>query len=265
MNSNHDFKSGYAAINGLKMYYEIYGEADGEANPLVLIHGGGSTIQTSFGRIIPQLAKNRQIIGVELQAHGHTNDRDTDLSFEQDAADVAALLENLGISKADILGFSNGASTAIELAIRWPGLVHKIILASGLYKRSGTVPGFWEGFKNATLENMPQVLQDGYLRANNSEQGLLNMFHRDVQRMKAFEDYTDAQIGSIKVPALVMSGNQDVGSLEHAVEIYRLIPDSELAILPGGHGGYMGTLESMENGTPPKFMATGLIEAFLDK
>src|SRR4051794_35537920 len=90
-------KSGYSDVNGLKMYYEIYGQG----TPLVLIHGGGSTIQTSFGRVIPQLAKNRQVIAVELQAHGRTSDRNTDLSFEQDADDIDMLLKNLHIAKAD--------------------------------------------------------------------------------------------------------------------------------------------------------------------
>ena len=89
------FESGYSEVNGIRMYYEICGEG----KPLVLIHGGGSTIQTTFGRIIPLLAKNRQIIAVELQAHGHTNDRNRDLTFVQDADDVAKLLENLKISK----------------------------------------------------------------------------------------------------------------------------------------------------------------------
>src|SRR6478736_8526234 len=107
------------------MYYEIHGQG----KPFVLIHGGGSTIQTSFSNIIPILAKNRQIIAVELQAHGHTNDRNTELSFEQDADDVAALLNNLNISKADFLGFSNGGNTTMQIAIRHPELVDKIIVA----------------------------------------------------------------------------------------------------------------------------------------
>ena len=95
---------GYSEVNGLNMYYEVYGAG----RPLVLLHGGGSTIQTSFGNIIPLLAKSRQIIAVELQAHGHTHDRDAELTFTQDADDVAALLKNLHIARADILGFSNG-------------------------------------------------------------------------------------------------------------------------------------------------------------
>lgn len=91
------FKSGYSDVNGLKMYYEIYGDG----KPLVLIHGGGSTIQTTFGRVIPLFAKSRKVIAVELQAHGRTSDRNTDLSFEQDADDVATLLKNINIDKAD--------------------------------------------------------------------------------------------------------------------------------------------------------------------
>jgi pimeloyl-ACP methyl ester carboxylesterase len=261
MTDNNDFKSGYSEVNGLHMYYEMYGQG----KPLVLIHGGGSTIETSFGRIIPQLARHRQVIGVELQAHGHTNDRNTALTFEQDADDVATLLKNLEIWKADFLGYSNGGHTAIEIALRYPNLVNKLILASAFYKKSAAVPQFWEGFERATIQVMPQVLKDGYLKANNSEAGLLNMFNKAVQRMKDFKGWTDEQMKSITAPTLVINGNTDVGSLEHAVETYRLIPDCELAIFPGGHGTYLGALEGLENGEWTKFNATELIETFLDK
>jgi pimeloyl-ACP methyl ester carboxylesterase len=261
MAGNDNFKSGYSDVNGLKMYYEIYGQG----RPLVLIHGGGSTIQTSFGRIIPELAKHRQIIGVELQAHGHTNDRNTDLAFEQDADDVATLLGNLKISKADFLGFSNGGQTTIELTVRHPELLNKIILASTFYKRNAAVPQFWEGFAHATLDDMPRVLREGFLTANNNTEALLNMFNKDVQRMKVFKDWRDDQLKAIKVPTLVISATQDVGSPEHAVEMYRVIPNCELAIFPGGHGSYLGTLESVDDGRLPKFNGINLIEEFLDK
>jgi pimeloyl-ACP methyl ester carboxylesterase len=261
MADNNNFKSGYSEVNGLTMYYEIYGQG----KPLVLIHGGGSTIQTSFGRIIPQLAKHRQIIGVELQAHGHTNDRNTDLTFEQDADDVATLLGNLEISKADFLGFSNGGHTTIEIAIRHPELVNKIILASAFYKLSAVVQQFWKGFDHAELNNMPEVLREGYLTATNNAESLMNMFNKDVQRMKVFKDWSDEQMKSIKAPTLIINGNTDVGSLEHAVEMYRIIPNCELAIFPGGHGNYLGAIESLDNGKWVQFNATYLIEEFLDK
>lgn len=260
MTDNNNFKSGYSDVNGLKMYYEIYGQG----KPLVLIHGGGSTIQTSFGRIIPLLAKHRQIIGVELQAHGHTNDRNTNLSFEQDANDVAKLLDNLAISKADILGFSNGGQTSIEIALRHPEKVNKIILASAFYKRSAVVPQFWEGFNHATLNDMPQVLQDGSLAANNSQELLLNMFNKDVQRMKTFKDWSDEQMRSISAPTLVINGNNDICSLEHAIEMYRIIPNCTLAILPGGHGTYLGAIEALDNANWTQSYAANLIEEFLD-
>ena len=156
--SNSHFKSAYADINDLKMYYQIHGQG----KPLVLIHGGGSTIQTSFGNLIPVLAKHRQIIAVELQAHGRTDDRNTDLSFEQDADDVATILQFLKISKADFLGFSNGGQTTIEIALRHSDIVNKIILASIFYKRDAAPPEFWKGFDTATLAVMPKLLREGF-------------------------------------------------------------------------------------------------------
>src|SRR5215467_16284871 len=92
--------NGYAPVNGLNMYYEIHGEG----SPLVLIHGGGSTIQTTFGTILPMLATHYKVIAVELEAHGHTRDRDTPETFKQDADDIATLLSFLKINKADIFG-----------------------------------------------------------------------------------------------------------------------------------------------------------------
>jgi len=261
MEENTNFKSGYSEVNGLEMYYEIYGQG----KPLVLIHGGGSTIETTFGNIIPLLSKSRQIIAMELQAHGHTNDRASDLTFEQDADDVAKLLENLQIKKADFLGFSNGGHTAIELALRHKNILGKIILASTFYKRTAAVPQFWDGFDSATLEMMPKVLQDGYLKANNNKKGLLNMFNKDVQRMKNFKGWTDKQMRSISAKALVINGNNDVGSIEHAVEMHRILPNCELAILPGGHGTYLGAIESLPIGEWTMKYVADLIIEFLDK
>jgi pimeloyl-ACP methyl ester carboxylesterase len=253
--------SGYSQVNGLDMYYEIYGSG----KPLLLIHGGGSTIQTTFGNIIPLLAQARQVIAVELQAHGHTSDRSADLSFEQDADDVATLLINLQVSKVDLLGFSNGGHTAIALVLRHPELIDRLILASTFYKRSATSTKFWEGFDHARLDQMPEVLKAGYLVANNSSDGLLNMFNKDVQRMKVFVGWTDGQIQSIKAKTLIINGNHDVGSVEHALEMHHMIPTCDLAIFPGGHGDYLGAIESLHDGKWSRFNATSLIEEFLDK
>jgi pimeloyl-ACP methyl ester carboxylesterase len=259
MNQNPT-KTCYSEVNGLKMYYEIHGSG----YPLVLIHGGGSTIQSSFGNIIPQLARNHQVIALELQAHGRTRDRDADLSFTQDADDVAVLLNNLKISNADFLGFSNGGQTLIEIALRHPDIVHKLVIASSFFKRSAAVPQFWESFDHASLNDMPEILREAFLNVNNNTTALLNMFNKDVQRMKNFKGWNEKQMTSIKAPTLVINANQDVGSVEHAVEMYRLIPNCQLSILPGKHGTYLGTLDSIENGKWKHPYAADLIDEFLN-
>lgn len=258
------FKNGYADVNGIKMYYEIYGEGF----PLVLIHGGGSTIQSSFGRIIPYLAKHRQLIAVELQAHGRTADRNADLSFEQNAADVVILLNNLNISKADIFGFSNGGQTAIEIGIHYPDIVNKLIIASAFHKRNAISPEFWEGFNHVLLKDMPQVLQKAQLDVNgNDTVALQNSFNKDVKRMKAFKGWTDEQLKSIKAPALIMSADKGASSPESTVEMYRLIPHSRLAFFPGIHGAYINVEESIssEDDKSTRPLATEVIERFLDE
>ncbi|MCW3108528.1 MAG: alpha/beta hydrolase, partial [Segetibacter sp.] len=183
----------YASVNGLKMYYEIHGSGQ----PLVLIHGGGSTLHTTFARILPILAKTHQVIGVELQAHGHTSDRDAPESFEQDADDIAELLKQLNVSRADIFGFSNGGNTAMQVAIRHPERVRKLVLASAFYKREGMYQWFWEGMQHAKLENMPKVYQDEYLSITHNQAGLQNMHDKDVKRMQTFKDWKEEDIRSI--------------------------------------------------------------------
>ena len=248
----------YADVNGIKMYYEIHGSG----SPLVLLHGGGSTIHTTFGTILPALAKTHKVIAIELQAHGHTGDRDAPESFEQDAADVAELLKQLNIDKADIFGFSNGGQTAMEMGIKHPDRVHKLIIASAFYKRDAAPEGFWKGFDNPKFSDMPQVYKDEYLKIKD-QAGLMNMFNKDVQRMKNFKDWTDDEIRSIKAPALVVIGDHDLPSPEHAAEMSRLMPHGRLAILPGTHGSYIG--EAMSWGTHSKVpeLFVALLDEFL--
>lgn len=255
-----NFKSAYAEVNGIKMYYEIYGEG----KTLVLLHGGGSTIQTSFGRIIPLLAKERQVICVELQAHGRTGDRNTGISFEQDADDVATLLKNLGVAKADILGFSNGANTALQLAIRHPERCAKIVAASALLKRNGAFPQFWEFMKNGTFEQMPQAYKDAFMEVNPDSSKLMNMYQKCADRMIKFKDFPDEQLKAIKVPVLLINGDADVATSEHIVAMSRLIPGCKLAIIPGGHGAYIGEITTLGAAYKNQQFAVPLIENFLD-
>jgi len=259
-NDSLTFKSGYSDVNGIKMYYEIYGEG----KPLVLIHGGGSTIQTSFGRVIPLFSKDRQLICVELQAHGRTGDRNAELSFEQDADDVAALLKNLNIDKADILGFSNGGNTALQIAIRHPQLCNKIVAASILLKRDGTFPQFWDFMNNGTFDQMPQQYKDAYLSVNPDSTKLMTMYQKCANRMIHFKDFPDAQITSIKAPVLLINGDVDVATNEHVVAMSKIIPNCRLAIIPGGHGAYIGEITTLKKDYQDTDFIVPLIENFLN-
>src|SRR5258705_5298991 len=130
---NKPAQASYAPVNGLKMYYEVYGEG----KPLVLLHGAFMTIGTNFGQLIPELSKTRKIIAVELQGHGRTADIDRPFSFQSLADDVAALLKYLKVDSADIFGYSMGGVTAWQVAIRHPEVVRRLIITSGVYKYEG--------------------------------------------------------------------------------------------------------------------------------
>jgi pimeloyl-ACP methyl ester carboxylesterase len=243
MDTNHytqtiQKQNNYAHVNGLKMYYEIHGEGF----PLVLIHGGGSSINTTFGKVIDDLAKKHRVIAVEIQAHGHTADIDRPLSFSRDADDIAALLKDLKIEKANVFGFSNGASTTLQMALRHPSLVNKIVVASTFYNKKGAPPWFWEMMSKPSFETMPQPYKDAFLAINPDSTALYRMYERDVARMQSFPEMTEEEMRRINAPAFIIIGDKDVVLPEHALEMHRLLPASRLAILPGGHGDYIGEL-----------------------
>lgn len=227
-------QTSYALVNGLRIYFEIHGIANPARPPLVLLHGGGDTIKTSFGYILPELARDRQIIAFEQQGYGHTADiADRPFSFEQSADDTAALLDYLHIEKADLFGFSNGGTIALQVAIRHPKVVHKLVLASALSKREGAYPWLWEAMAKAKLENMPKELQEEYLKVAPHPENL-RMFHdKAAQRVRDFKDLPADVIRGITAPALVIVGDADVIRPEHAVEMFRALPHAQLAVLPG--------------------------------
>ena len=253
-------KKGYAWVNGLRMYYEVHGEG---GTPLVLLHGGGSTIETSFARILPMLDQKRQVIAVEFQAHGHTRDADRAFTFEQDADDVAGVLAHLRVEKADVLGFSNGGTTALQLAIRHAELVEHLIVASANYRKDGMHDWFWDFMQKGTFADMPQVYKDEYLKINSSNDDLHRMYERDSKRMLTFHDIGDEEIKQIAAPTLVVAGDQDVVRPEHAVELSRLVQHGRLCILPGNHGSYLGEIMSphVHHSVPERFVA--IVEEFL--
>jgi pimeloyl-ACP methyl ester carboxylesterase len=225
---------GYAPVNGLKMYYEVHGGANGKNPPLVLLHGGGSTIETSFGKVLPALARARQVIAFEQQGHGHTADIvDRPFSFEQSANDTAGLLRYLNIGKADFFGYSNGGHIALQMAIRHPDLVRKLVVESAMFRRDGSDPVFWKSFEHAKPDDMPSELREAYLGAAPHPENLPVFFDKSVQRMLHFKGWTPEEIHSINAPTLVMSGDRDIVRPEHAVQMFRLLRNARLAILPG--------------------------------
>jgi pimeloyl-ACP methyl ester carboxylesterase len=252
--------SAHAPINGLNFYYEVYGEGN---IPLVLIHGGGSTIQSSFGNLLPLLADYGTIIAVELQAHGRTSDRDAPETFEQDADDVAALLKHLKIAKANILGFSNGGTTTLHIAVRHPQLVHKIIPVSAAWKREGLITGFFEGMQGATIDNMPGLLKVLYLAVNPDQNGLQVMFEKDKQRMTDFKDYSDEDLKAIQAPALIMVADKDVITVEHTLTLSQLIPHAQLLVMPGIHGSFIGEACTVKEGSKLPEVTAMIIKEFL--
>lgn len=253
---------GHAPANGINMYYEVHGRTDGV--PLVLLHGGGSTIEVTFNRVLPVFARSRRVIAVEEQGHGRTTDRDAPVTFESSADDVVALLRYLKVGQADILGFSNGASVALQVAIRHPQLVRKMVFASSMTKRDGAQPQFWDFMKQADFSNMPQPLKDAFLRVNPDVQKLKVMHDKDAGRMQNFKDVPDALVGSIRAPVLIVLGDQDIVKPEHAIELTRLIAGARLLILPGGHGDYLGEAVMTQKDTSYPELTARLIEEFLD-
>ncbi|MCJ8209085.1 alpha/beta hydrolase [Mucilaginibacter sp. RS28] len=237
--------SGHAPVNGIQMYYEIYGYG---GVPLVLIHGGGSTIESTFSKLIPLLSADAKVIAVELQAHGRTTDRNAPESFEQDADDVAALLAHLQIPKANFLGFSNGGTTTLQIAMRHPDLVNKLIIVSANYRRDGMIPGLFDWLPQATLDTMPQPLRDAFLKVNPSQEGLQNMFEKDKNRMIGFKDIADEQLQTITAPTLIISNDKDVILPNHILQLAQLIAGSRVILLPGTHGTAIGTIEAEEIG-----------------
>jgi pimeloyl-ACP methyl ester carboxylesterase len=254
------FTSGYADVNGLHMYYETYGSG----KPLVLIHGGGSTIGTTFGNIIPILARTHRVIAVELQAHGHTGDREGPESFEQDADDVAALVKYLKVDKADFFGFSNGGSTTMQIGIRHPDLANKLVIASAFYKREGMFEGFFDMLQHASLDNMPLYLKEEFNRINHDSTKLRRMFELDKNRMLSFVDWKDEDLAKIKAPSLVVSGDRDVATNIHTATMATKIPNARLLIVPANHGSFMSEAGTSKSDSKIPELTIAAIEEFLN-
>jgi pimeloyl-ACP methyl ester carboxylesterase len=224
--------SGYADIDGLHLYYEVHGAERGF--PLLLLHGGGSTIQTSFGHLLPLLARTRRVIAFEQQGHGHTADvPDRPFSFAQSAKDAVALLRYLHVDRTDVLGYSNGGHIAIQLALDHPEVVNRLVIESAMTSRDGAEPAFWESFRHPTIDQMPRELKEAYLATAPHPEQLPTFFAKSVRRMAEFRGWSPDQLKAIRAPTLVIAGDRDIVRPEHAVAMYRWLPDASLCMLPG--------------------------------
>ena len=233
--------TGYAPVNGLQMYYEIHGSG----RPLVLLHGNLSTIGVDFGGIIPSLAKQRQVIGVEQQAHGHTADIDRPLRIRHWVDDTAALLGHLGIGQADVFGYSSGSAVAMQLALDHPERVGKLVLASFSYRLDGLHPGLMDNIGDLQPEHLAGTpFEQDYARVAPNKGDWPKLIEK-IKRMDAdLPEWTAEDVRGLSSPTMLIIGDSDIVQPEHSVEIFRLLgggvpgdlhglPRSRLAVLPG--------------------------------
>lgn len=237
-----DVTGEYASVNGLKLYYEIHGSG----RPLVLLHGGFMTIDT-FEPLLPALAATRQVIAVELQGHGHTADIDRPLSYELMADDVAALIKQLGLENADILGYSLGGGVALQTAIRHPDVVRKLVVMSATYTTEGWYPEVRAAMGTIDGEALVGTpLHETYVKSAPRPEDWVT-FVAKMRQLLGVETYDWAEdVAAMKVPTLILVGDNDHLRPAHAVEMHGLLgggkvdvygtgalPQSQLMVLPG--------------------------------
>ncbi len=211
--------SGYAPVNGLTMYYEIHGSGE----PVVLLHGAFMTITNNWDGWIAELAKTRKVIAVELQGHGRTADIARDMSYEHLADDVAALLDQLKIPRADLIGYSMGGSVAMECAIRHPDKVRKAVIISSTFRSDGMVAGAHEAIMGLTAEVFAgSPIEVDYRKLSPTP----NDFPKFVQHVVAMAskeyDFGAEKLRATTAPMFFIHGDADGVRLAHVAEMFRL-------------------------------------------
>jgi pimeloyl-ACP methyl ester carboxylesterase len=219
----------YALVNGLQLYYEVHGSG----RPLVLLHGGLLTVELNFGAMIPTLAKSHKVIAVEMQGHGHTADIDREMTLDNFADDIVTLLGQLGIDEADFFGYSLGGSVSLALLTRYPNLVGKLVLAS-----TPTRPDDLASDGALAPERMPtaadgQKWEEEYRRVAPDPDRFGDLIRRAGAMVGAIEGWSSEELRAIRAPTLILIGDQDFISIEHAARMLELIPNAQLAVLPG--------------------------------
>ena len=232
-------ESGYAEVNGLKMYYEVYGEG----KPLVLLHGAYMTIPLNWSEIIPMF-KGRKIIVAEMQGHGRTRDIDRKISYEAMADDVSGLLKHLKIDRADILGYSMGGGIAFQLAVRHPEQVRRLIVLSGSYAHDGWWPDVETSFSTINAEVFKgSPIEKQYDSLGNDPKHFPEFVKKVISIDLEPYDWS-RDVKNIKAPLFMAIGDADGIQYEHALDLFRALgggkmgdihglPQSRLAIIPG--------------------------------
>jgi pimeloyl-ACP methyl ester carboxylesterase len=242
---------GYLPIGQLEMYYEVHGAGE----PLVLLHGGFTTIELSFEKLLPGLAQKHRVIALEQQAHGRTRDIDRPLDFVQMASDTAAALQQLQITRADFLGFSDGGILALGLAIHHPTLVRRMILAGANYDNSGLDPDLLDMMEHMDASMVP-ALREAYEKVAPDPSAFPDLVDKVAELCLDFPGWSHEQLRAIKAEALIVSADRDAVLPEHSVSLFRLLARAQLAILPGSdHKTLMQRSEWL----------LPMISAFLDK
>ena len=226
-------------VNGMEMYYEVSGEGD----PLIVLHGAYMNIP-SMGRIIPALAERHRVYALEFQGHGRTTDIDRPITYENLGDDVAVFMDAVGLEKADVFGYSMGANAGLQLAIRHPEKVGRLIVASAAYDIEGLQPAFRAFIPQLTVEMMLAMpFAEEYKKLAADPDG----FPVLVEKLIALEHEPlawEADVKALETPVLVITGDADVATLEHSVAMFRLLgggdmgdmgqplPASRLAVMP---------------------------------
>jgi pimeloyl-ACP methyl ester carboxylesterase len=227
----------------MQIYHEEHGAGPGR--PVVLIHGALSGIGTSFGAILPLLARTRRVIAVELQAHGRTPDTDRPLTVDNSAKDVVELLDRLGVPAADVFGWSLGAAVGLRLGTDHPARVGRLVLASVSFHDGGLHPGLLDGIQDLRPEHLHgSEFHEEYLRTAPDPAGFPALVEKVKDLDANLPRWTAEQIRALPVPALLMLGDADIVRPDHAVDMFRLLggavagdlvglPACRLAVLPG--------------------------------
>jgi pimeloyl-ACP methyl ester carboxylesterase len=218
----------YAAVNGLQLYYEVHGIG----RPLVLLHGGLMTIDLNFGPLLAPLAASRQVIAVELQGHGHTADTDRPMTIDALADDVGALLDHLGIAEADVFGFSLGGLVAAAIARRAPARVGRLIVASAdPHRPPGRESVPLDDDRMPTADDF-QAMRDAYDAVAPDPTHFEAFAARTTAMVHEFPGWTD-ELRALRTPTLLIFGDRDFSPLADVLELFELLPDAQLCVLPG--------------------------------